>query len=165
MKSTKLKVLARLTDVTLIVVVLICVFISIKPHIDIAKGHIGQQEVTAVRIFDNLFVIDENNNRRYWQDVEDFFFAEDALIIERTKLEATDKVEEITVARKTMIFKTTSDQEVTAVFDFSEFTLIYSDGTESPYYNVKSVGFDKSQRILHILYFNGESWEMRIQNN
>lgn len=118
MKSTRnLKVLARFVDVTMIMVLVVCGFIIIKSHIDIAKGYIGQQEVTAVRIFDNLFVIDENNNRRYWQNVKNFLFAEDALIIEAVDPEDASNIT-IRLHRREMSLKTFSGKPMQVVYDF-----------------------------------------------
>lgn len=162
MKSTRnLKVLARFVDVTMIMVLVVCGFIIIKSHIDIAKGYIGQQEVTAVRIFDNLFVIDENNNRRYWKNVKNFLFAEDALIIEAVDPEDASNIT-IRLHRREMSLKTFSGKPMQVVYDFSELTLEFDNGKKKTYDGVKSAGVDKSQQTLYIVYFNGKSRNMKL---
>lgn len=162
--SKKVKDVIKVVVIVL-VVGLLCGSIMIIPHINIEKGFIGQQEVTAVRIFDNLLVIDENDNRRYWQNVKNFLFAEDALIIEAVDPEDASNTT-IRLYRREWNLKILGGEPIKVVCDFSELTLEFDNGKKKTYDGVKSAGVD-SQGTLYILCFNGESLNILLekQNN
>lgn len=154
-KSTQLKVLATLTEVIAIVIVLICVFISIKPHIDIAKGYIGQQEVTIVKFFHYLTVHDKEGNERHYRDVTGYSFIEDELILNIEESEDEGRTEKI--SRVIEIFKIEGKTAI-AILDFSKLTILYPNGGKTYYYNVKSIVKD-SFNSLRVLYYNGnQEW-------
>lgn len=153
----------KVKDIIKVVVVvlaleIVCAAIIFIPNINISKGQIGEQQVTAIQFFDKLIVADEERNERYFYGVRSFDFVVDRLII--NKIRDEDKQE--TLQRTKMSFKNSSGKNVTAVYDFTKVTLMYEDGKEIPYSNVKTLAFGKDYRQLYMLFFNGENWQLLI---